>query len=128
MATIEGNTVFCLKRDVVTRKVLDEGIMLNKQEEKITVLNQTGIEMVKLLDGKSSVDALIQMMLDVYDVDRETLTAVLESLAERKVIFSGKTESGAVGYGLHHAGFESLHSRIRSNTGTNSAGSRIREK
>lgn len=37
--------------------------------------------------------------------DPKYLAEILEGLAARKLIYSGKTESGEVGYAFHHAGF-----------------------
>jgi H+/Na+-translocating ferredoxin:NAD+ oxidoreductase subunit B len=39
------------------------------------------------------------------DMDPKNLALSLESLAERRLIFSGRTESGDIGYALHQAGF-----------------------
>lgn len=39
------------------------------------------------------------------DLDRQYLADILEGLAERKLLFSGRTENGDVGYALHQAGF-----------------------
>ncbi len=47
----------------------------------------------------------IEALAGSSTVDRKYLAAILEGLAERRLIYSGKTESGEVGYALHQAGF-----------------------
>ena len=47
----------------------------------------------------------IEALAGSSTLDRKYLTDILEELAERRLIYSGKTESGEVGYALHQAGF-----------------------
>jgi ferredoxin len=47
----------------------------------------------------------IEAIAGSKNIDRKNLAAILEDLATRRLIYSGKTENGDIGYALHQAGF-----------------------
>ena len=47
----------------------------------------------------------IDTLVDSHHYDRDYLVNILEKLSQKKVIFTGKTVDGKVGYALHQAGF-----------------------
>jgi hypothetical protein len=67
-----------------------EAVLILPRQAQIKVLNEVAAFVWKRLDGKRSVEELISLVTEEYDVSGETarrdVTAFLESLAERGMI------------------------------------------
>ncbi len=64
--------------------------MVHFDKNKLCCLNESGTQVWELLDGDRSLDQVIDMFIDVYDVEREQaekdIKAFLSTLAEKKLI------------------------------------------
>ena len=81
--------------DIVFREVAGELILVPihsraGEEDSIYVLNETGARAWELTDGKRTPSDIMDLMLDEFDIDRDTLEADLRDW------FGEMLESGAM--------------------------------
>ena len=74
---------FRLKRDVLYRRVWDEGVVLRKSSGEVLVLNDVGTRIVELCGTVTTVGDLVTRLVQEFDVEPEHLEAdVLEFLQD----------------------------------------------
>lgn len=83
-----------VRNPVIKSKVIDdEQILLNTETGDYFGLNELGAEIWELVDGQHDLDAMIEHLLDVYDVEKTELTddvtGFIDALLERSIIFEG---------------------------------------
>jgi len=75
---IDSTRVLRRKDDVRYRIVGDEGVAIRQSAAEVLALNDVGARMLELIDSEISLGALMDAMLDEYDVDREELSRDVE--------------------------------------------------
>jgi Coenzyme PQQ synthesis protein D (PqqD) len=88
--------------DVVSTELEDGAVFLNVETRRYYSLNQTGIEVWRLLDSAMGPQDLTRYLTDAFDVDedraRASVSAFLRELErEGLVVASGQPRSGAPG-------------------------------
>lgn len=83
-----------VRNPVIKSKVIDdEQILLNTETGDYFGLNELGAEIWELVDGQHDLDAMIEHLLDIYDVEKTELTddvtEFIDALLERSIIFEG---------------------------------------
>lgn len=83
-----------VRNPVIKSKVIDdEQILLNTETGDYFGLNELGAEIWELVDGQHDLDAMIEHLLDVYEVEKTELTddvtGFIDALLERSIIFEG---------------------------------------
>lgn len=66
-----SDTVVALKEDIRYRIIGAEGVIVRQNAGEVIVVNEIGASIVAAIDGKTSVDVLIDKIHDAYDVDKE---------------------------------------------------------
>ena len=98
MRAIDGRSVFRRSEDVVCRQVGTESILVPVRNHTgkldfIYTLSPVAARIWQLLDGSRPVDAVVDMICEEFDVDRETATAdlagLVNDLAEVSLITPG---------------------------------------
>jgi len=89
-------SVYRRNPNMVFREIAGELILVPirrraEDTDSIYVLNETGAALWKMLDGESSLEAIISGMLEQYDVDRATLCRDIEEYV-KDMIASGALE------------------------------------
>jgi len=69
---------FCLKRDVLYRRVWDEGVVLRKSLGEVLVLNDVGTRIVELCETGTSARDLVTRLVQEFDVEPERLEADIQ--------------------------------------------------
>ena len=69
-------------KDVVSRRVGDEIVLVNLQSEEMYSLNPTGARAWQLLGEGHDQDAIEATLSDEYEIDREEVRRELEALFE----------------------------------------------
>jgi len=70
MAEFDPNAVYSPAPDVRYRRVGDEGVVLRQRDAEIMVLNETGVRVLSLLDGKRPLAEVVDAMVAEYDAER----------------------------------------------------------
>ncbi|MGM0652836.1 MAG: PqqD family protein [Bacillota bacterium] len=68
--------------DIVWRNLEGEAVLLNPHSGKYYGLNEVGCSFWEKVDGKSSLESIVELLLEEYDVDRGTLEQDLEELVQ----------------------------------------------
>ena len=87
---IENNQVFTVSKDVLFQEVSGETVLLDLASEQYFGLDEVGTRVWQLLKEGQSLDAMLEVLLEEYEVERERLEAdvraLLESLIEAGLI------------------------------------------
>ncbi len=67
---------------VLHRVIDDEGLVLRQHEGEVLGLNEVAAAVLDRLDGSTGVDAIIDTLAPVYDVDRAELERDVRSFVE----------------------------------------------
>lgn len=83
-----------VRNPAIKSKVIDEEqILLNTETGDYFGLNELGAEIWNMVDGQHDLDAMIEHLLDIYDVEKTELTddvtGFIDALLERSIIFEG---------------------------------------
>lgn len=85
-------SVFRFRPDVVFRYYAPEGLLVRQSGAEIVVVNEVGARVVKLLDGSRTLAAVVQQMVDEYQVTPQQLhadvAAFVAELADAQLIES----------------------------------------
>lgn len=65
--------VYRLRSDVRFRRIADEGIVLVQDHNEVLGLSAVGMRFLELVDGRTSLQALVDRLLSEFEVDRERL-------------------------------------------------------
>ncbi len=93
---INLNDIFIHSDDVVARQIEDEYIIIpmtdgiGNMEDCMFSLNDIGKKIWDLLDGKKDMNAIIEILISKYDVEKkeiiEDVTGFLKQLAKRNLV------------------------------------------
>ena len=67
------------KDDVRYRVVGEEAVVVRQNAAEVIAVNDVGARILELIDAKSTVSQVIEMMSSEYDVDRDELTQDVEN-------------------------------------------------
>ena len=88
--TVEGATVLRLARGMRLREDTARGRWVVMGPERLFVPDEIALEILRLLDGARSVDAIVDRLAVRYDAPREAISAdvlaLLQDLAGRGVV------------------------------------------
>jgi pyrroloquinoline quinone biosynthesis protein D len=68
------SAVYRTKRDVRFRVVRDEAVVVRQEDAEVIALNEVGASILALLDSRRSLGEILDVLLEQYDVDRDTLS------------------------------------------------------
>lgn len=92
MHTANLETIFVIAANIRHRRIFDEGVVLRQAEGEVLVVNDSAVEILDLIDGKTSVRELLNRLMDLYDTDADGLqqdvSLYLQELAELGVLES----------------------------------------
>ena len=80
--TITSSTVLRRVEDVRFRAVDDETVVIRQEAAEALVLNEVAGRLLEMIDGQHTVAALIQRLVDEYDVPVDELTADVQEYLE----------------------------------------------
>lgn len=80
--TFTGSVIVTASDEQVSSRVADEEVILNLKNGSYYGLNPIGAHIWELIQDPMSVDALIDQLLDEYDVTREQCTQDVEDLLQ----------------------------------------------
>lgn len=90
MHTIDSDTIFVVAANIRHRRIFDEGVVLRQADGEVLVVNDSAVEILDRIDGKTSVQQMLNSMMDVYDTDADGLqqdvSLYLQELLELGVI------------------------------------------
>ena len=76
--------------DVISRKMVDDVVLVNLNTEQIYTLNETGARFWELLESGKSIDQILVELLKKYDITEAELLseihAIVDQLLERGLI------------------------------------------
>ncbi len=86
-----------LKRnnDFIFKKVKNESVLLNAKTGDYFGLNEVGTDFYMLIDGKISMDEIIEKIMDDYNVNKEVLQKdigeLVDKMLEKGILLSETT-------------------------------------
>ncbi len=87
---IDLSAVYQLRNDARYRKVAGEGVVLQQTSAEVVMLNDTGADVLELINGERPIRAIVDALASEYDTATETLTAdvlsYIQELVEAGVI------------------------------------------
>ncbi len=72
-------------KEIVWRNLEGEAVLLNPHTGKYFGMNETGCSFWEKIDGKSSLGAIIELLLDEYSVERSSMEKDILELAENLI-------------------------------------------
>lgn len=69
---MEMETVFVQKDEFCVREIGEETIILSETDDSIHNLDEIASVIYKMIDGKNSLDDILTILCNDYDVDQET--------------------------------------------------------
>ena len=82
---IIDSCILQLSPDIRQTRVDGEGVVLNQKNAKIMVVNEVGIRLLELLDDSKSFGKLLELMLQEYETDENTLKTDLQEFIEELI-------------------------------------------
>jgi pyrroloquinoline quinone biosynthesis protein D len=79
---ISTSTVLRRARDVRFRAVDDETVVIRQEAAEALVLNELAGRILDLIDGQRTVGAVVDRLLDEYDVEENDLAADVQEYLE----------------------------------------------
>ncbi len=80
--------------DIVWRNLDGEAVLLNPNNGKYFGMNAVGCSFWEKMDGERTLDQIIDMLLEEYSVDRQTLekdiNELVSTLEEKQIINPGR--------------------------------------
>ncbi len=83
--SVDSSTVLQLNPDVRQTRVADEGVILRQDDGEILVINEVAIHFVELIDGRKGLGELTELLLQEYEVEKNTLVADLAEYASELI-------------------------------------------
>jgi pyrroloquinoline quinone biosynthesis protein D len=83
--SVDPSTVLQLNPDVRQTRVADEGVILRQNDGEILVINEVAIHFVELIDGRKDLAELTELLLQEYEVEKNTLVADLAEYASELI-------------------------------------------
>ena len=76
--------------NIVTRQMGDEMVLVPLSDKvadmtNVITLNEVGADILKILEEASTMDKVVEELLEIYDVDRETLLTDVEEFIREAV-------------------------------------------
>ncbi len=71
--------------DVRHRVIGDEGVVFLQDSAEVVVVNEIGARVLQLIDGKRSVEQMLDRLIVEYDVERSQLEADMLAFAQQLV-------------------------------------------
>ena len=65
--------IFKLRADIRHSRVGDEGVILRQDDAEVLVVNDVAARIVELIDSQRSLDDIIMMLEQEYEIDHATL-------------------------------------------------------
>lgn len=76
--------------EIICKDVDDEKVLLNPQTGEYYGINEVGAEIWTMVNGENDISVIVQNLVRIYEVDRQTLEAdvaeFLSALIERNII------------------------------------------
>jgi len=69
----DSTSILKLRTDVRHSRVGDEGVILRQDDAEVLVVNDVAARIVELIDSHRSLDDVIRVLEQEYEVDRATL-------------------------------------------------------
>lgn len=69
--------------EVVFRPVRDEGVLLDLRDNVLFTLNDTGVRVWQLLEQHQQMDAVVQQMVEEFEVSEAQVRSDVEALVEQ---------------------------------------------
>jgi len=69
-------------KDIVWRNLEGEAVLLNPHSGKYYGMNSVGCAFWEKIDGKATLETIIEALLEEYDVEREVLEQDIKELVE----------------------------------------------
>lgn len=76
---INQDTIFQLRPDVRYRCIHGEGVVVRQGDAEILIINKVAVETIDLLDSEKPVSAIVDELLQKFEVDRQSLESDLDS-------------------------------------------------
>jgi hypothetical protein len=73
MASLDGSSVLKTSSDVRFRIVDGEAVVVRQRSSEVLVMSEVAARILSLADGVRPIRAWLDVLLDEYEVDRETL-------------------------------------------------------
>jgi len=70
---IDTATVLRPSRDIRHRRIDSEAVVVRQKAGEVLVMNEVAARLLDLADGRASVGAWVDVLVEEYDVERETL-------------------------------------------------------
>ena len=87
---IKLTTILIKIEDIAWRKIDDDAILIDMDEEEVTHFNEVAAQIWTSLDGKTSVTGIIEQIQRLFDVDLEKakndVFAFLKTLLQREMV------------------------------------------
>ena len=87
---IKLTTILIKNEDIAWRKIDDDAILIDMDEEEVTHFNEVAAQIWTSLDGKTSVTGIIEQIQRLFDVDLEKakndVFAFLKTLLQREMV------------------------------------------
>jgi len=87
---VAGETVLRFPQHVKFRHDQTRGRWVILAPERLMLPDETSVEILKLMDGKQSVDGIVDMLVDLFGAPREVIAAdvvvLLQDLADKGVV------------------------------------------
>ena len=68
------NAILKLRSDIRHSRVGDEGVILRQDDAEILVVNDVAARIIELIDSKRTLDDVINILEEEYEIDRSILT------------------------------------------------------
>ena len=85
MTTPETATTLSIHSRVRFRRVLDEAVVIHQERAEALVLNDTATAFLELCNGERSLEEIVGLMADQYEVEPATLLADMIGFAQELV-------------------------------------------
>lgn len=87
---IKLTTILTKNEDIAWRKIDDDAILIDIDEEEVTHFNEVGAQIWTALDGEKSVTEIIEHIYNQFEVDQEQakkdVFAFLNNLLQREMV------------------------------------------
>ncbi len=76
-----------VRKNIPWRKLGDEGVLVNRDQQKILVLNDVGTFIWRCLETPCALEELVQKVQEEYDVDEDTARRDVEEFLKMLLDF-----------------------------------------
>lgn len=87
---INLNTILVKNEDIAWRKIDDDAILIDMDEEEVTHFNEVAAQIWAALDGKTSVTEIIEQIHSLFEVEKDKakndVFAFLNKLLQKEMV------------------------------------------